>query len=96
MRLVYLICYDITEPKRWRQVYKLMVGHGDWLQYSVFRCELSGRELATLIGRLSALIKHDEDQILFFPLGPREGLRDADIRAVGRPYVPRDKGPVIV
>jgi CRISPR associated protein Cas2 len=29
----YVICYDITEPKRWRAVYKKLHGYGRRLQY---------------------------------------------------------------
>ena len=39
----YVICYDITEPKRWRKVYKLVNGYGRRLQYSIFRCRLTPR-----------------------------------------------------
>jgi CRISPR-associated protein Cas2 len=37
----YVICYDITEPKRWRRVYKKLKGYGRRLQYSIFRCRLT-------------------------------------------------------
>ena len=41
----YLICYDIREPKRWRRCFKLLKGYGESLQYSIFRCRLSRRQL---------------------------------------------------
>ncbi len=31
----YVICYDITEPKRWQKVYKKLNGYGRRLQYSL-------------------------------------------------------------
>ena len=43
-----LISYDIRDPARWRKVYKLIRGFGERVQYSVFRCRLSQRELAQL------------------------------------------------
>ena len=44
----YVICYDITEPKRWRRVYKKMHGYGRRLQYSIFRCRLTKIEVEKL------------------------------------------------
>ncbi len=40
----YLITYDIRDPKRWRKVYGLLKGYGEWLQLSVFRCSLTDRD----------------------------------------------------
>lgn len=47
-RLWYLICYDIRDPKRWRRCFRLLNGYGQSLQYSVFRCRLSKRQLERL------------------------------------------------
>ena len=44
-RLWYLICYDIRDPKRWRQCFKLLKGYGMAMQYSIFRCRLTRRQL---------------------------------------------------
>jgi CRISPR-associated protein Cas2 len=32
---LYVVAYDIRDPKRWRQVFKAMHGYGEWLQLSV-------------------------------------------------------------
>ena len=44
-RFWYLVCYDIRDPKRWRRCFKLLKGYGEGLQYSVFRCRLTKRQL---------------------------------------------------
>lgn len=88
MRLLYIVTYDICEDKRLRQVFTLLRGYGDHLQYSVFRCELSDKERIELIEKLAAIIKHTEDQVLFFPLGPSRGEREYGIHAVGLAYSP--------
>lgn len=72
---VWLVTYDITDDGRLRSVYKLMRGYGDHLQYSVFRCILSDRQLATLKERLTDLIDHRKDQVLFVPLGSPDAER---------------------
>jgi CRISPR-associated protein Cas2 len=96
MRLLYLVAYDVREDKRLRRVFKLMRGYGDHLQYSVFRCELSDRERVELMEKLTRLIKHDEDQVLLFPLGPAGGQREVNVHHVGLAYRPIEHGPVIV
>lgn len=95
MKLLYIVTYDICDEKRLREVFRLMKGYGDHMQYSVFRCELSDMERVKLIEKLSALLKHDEDQVLFFPLGPAGGEREQGIYAVGRAYVTVEHGPVV-
>ena len=96
MRLLYVVAYDVRDDKRLRRVFKLMRGYGDHLQYSVFRCELSDRERVELIEKLAGAIKHDEDQVLFFPLGPAAGQREVAVQAIGLAYQPREHGPLIV
>jgi CRISPR-associated protein Cas2 len=44
-KLWYLVCYDIRDPKRLRRCFKLLKGYGSSLQYSIFRCHLSRRQL---------------------------------------------------
>lgn len=96
MRLLYVVTYDICDDKRLRRVFKLMRGYGDHMQYSVFRCELSDRERAELMSRLDEIVKHDEDQVLFFPLGPAGGEREENVYHVGLAYEPRNHSPVVV
>ena len=46
MRTTYLVCYDITDDKRLRRVFKTCKNYGDHLQYSVFECDLNPKEKA--------------------------------------------------
>ena len=86
MRLLYIVTYDVCDAKRLRKVFKLMRGYGDHLQYSVFRCELSDRERAELVSRVSDVIKPKEDQVLLFPLGPASGLHALNVYHIGIAY----------
>ena len=73
-RRAWIVAYDICDSRRLRKVYKTMRSYGDHLQYSVFRCVLSDRQLASLKGELHEVIDHDDDQVLFVPLGrPNKG-----------------------
>ena len=95
MRNSFIVCYDICDPKRLRQVFKIMRGWGDHLQYSVFECQLTKMDAARLRAQLSGVIHHTEDQVLFVNLGPAEGRGDRVISAIGKPYVNID-APLIV
>lgn len=63
----YVVCYDITEPKRWRKVYKLLHGYGRRLQYSIFRCRLTARQMEKLRWELESLLTA-EDRLLILCL----------------------------
>lgn len=67
----YLICYDIREPKRLRRVAKILEGHGERVQYSVFRCWLSASGLERLRWELTDGGVAQEDDVLFIPLCSR-------------------------
>lgn len=96
MRHVYIVSYDICDPARLRQVGRIVQGYGERIQYSVFRCELSGAELVTLRVDLADEIHHTEDQVLFIDLGPVDGRGGNVISALGRAYVEPDRSAVIV
>lgn len=96
MRTSYLVSYDISNDKRLRQVFKLMRGYGDHLQYSVFECQLTRIDLLRLRSELTSIIHRDEDQVLFVNLGPAEGRGDRVITALGRPYTRLDAACIVV
>lgn len=96
MRNVFLVCYDVSNDKRLKRVYKTMRGYGDHLQFSVFRCELSAKERAEMIADLSSLIAHDEDQVLIIDIGPADGRANLVFEAIGKAYVAPERHAIIV
>lgn len=96
MRQTYVVSYDVSDPKRLRKVFKLLRGYGDHLQLSVFRCELGKRELIELRAKLSAIIQHDADQVLFVDVGPVDGRGSESIAAIGRPYMHPERHALVV
>ncbi|MBF2017634.1 MAG: CRISPR-associated endonuclease Cas2 [Rivularia sp. T60_A2020_040] len=70
LRNLYLICYDIRCPKRWRKAYKLLQGYGDRIQYSIFRCVMNQRNREKLRWELETILAK-EDSILFVRLSDR-------------------------
>jgi CRISPR-associated protein Cas2 len=63
----WLVCYDVRDAKRLRKTAKHMEGYGKRMQYSIFRCWLTHRELQRLRWELSDILK-PEDDVLFIPL----------------------------
>ena len=96
MRVSYLVCYDICDDRRLRKVFQTMRAYGDHLQYSVFECQLTGRDLARCRAEMAAIINHKEDQVLFVNLGPAEGRGDRVITALGKPYTAVDAPSIVV
>ncbi len=96
MRQVYIVSYDISDPKRLRKVYKVMRGWGDHIQLSVFRCELDHRELVELRRDLAEVINANEDQVLLADLGPVAGRGDQVISSLGRAYMQPERLAIVV
>jgi len=45
---LYIVTYDIADQRRWRRVFKIMQGYGDWLLLSVVQWHLTARHRAGL------------------------------------------------
>lgn len=96
MRSSFLVCYDISDDKRLRRVFRVMRGWGDHLQFSIFECQLTPADLVRLRGELAAEVNHNDDQVLFVNLGPTEGRGERVITALGKPYTRLDAPCVVV
>jgi CRISPR-associated protein Cas2 len=97
LRNRYVVCYDISDPKRWRKIFDKMNGFGKPLQYSVFQCDLSLRAKFLLLDELSALIDHHEDRVVMIDTGPVEGRGRECFLFLGRGKGPdTDRSSVIV
>lgn len=96
MRHAYIVTYDVCEPNRLRRVYKYLLGQGEHIQLSVFRCELNDIELIQLRSELARLIHDSEDQVLLASLGPVQGRARTAIESIGKPYVDEERLAVVV
>jgi len=63
-----VVAYDISNNKRRKKVADLLEKHGNRVNYSVFECFVSGRELQALKEDADGLIKKKYDSILFYEL----------------------------
>lgn len=67
----HLIAYDISDDKRYREVHRLLKGYGQAVQYSIFRCHLSPRQLEALRLGLERHLDKATDRLLIVPLCER-------------------------
>ncbi len=81
----YLVTYDISSPKRLRRVYQTLLGYGEHLQLSVFRCDLTAVRLVELRMALAEIIHHQEDQVLLIRLGASSEKTLGRFEVLGRP-----------
>lgn len=93
---LYIVTYDIGDPKRWRAVFKLMNGYGAWVQLSVFQCRLSPRRQAEMIATLDQIIHDAEDHVLVIDIGQAERVEPKVVSLGKRSFEPVTREPVIV
>lgn len=95
MEHLYVISYDISQPRRWRRVFRVMKGYGEWLQLSVFQCRLSRTRVLQLEEALRGAMNQDEDHVLILDIGPAEGIAP-QVRSLGKRFEPVAREAVIV
>lgn len=92
---LYIIAYDIGDQKRWRRIFKVMQGYGEWLQLSVFQCRMSAQRHAELIALLDGIIHHSDDHVIFLDLGLADKVIPRVV-SLGKDFTPVTREPIIV
>ncbi len=95
MRRRYLVAYDIANPKRLRHVAKSMKGWGYRFQYSLFLCDLNGRELIEMRQDLVEIAHHHEDSIVIIDLGEVDRWDPHRVETIGIDKDDRPEGPYV-
>lgn len=96
MRRCFLVCYDIRDPKRLREIHKIMKGYGESWQYSIFFCVLKEIDRVRLQSDLEQKMNLKKDQIMLLDLGSNEdGARKA-ATVLGQPLPEQESGTIII
>lgn len=95
MEHLFIVSYDVSDPKRWRRVYKTMRGYGEWVQLSVFQCRMSRTRLLQLEEAIGDIVNRQEDHVLMLDLGPADAVK-LRVSSIGKPFVPIRLEAVIV
>jgi CRISPR-associated protein Cas2 len=95
MEHLFIVSYDIADPKRWRRVFRIMKGYGAWLQLSVFQCRLTRVRVIQLEAELREAMNQREDHVLIVDVGPAEGIKPR-VQSLGKSFQAVQREPVIV
>lgn len=71
-RNLYLIAYDIRQPKRLKAMLKATRQHATGGQKSVHECWLTDAERGDLLATLSMIMDETEDSLICIHLDPRQ------------------------
>ncbi|MDJ0648863.1 MAG: CRISPR-associated endonuclease Cas2 [Xenococcaceae cyanobacterium MO_188.B19] len=61
-----IVSYDISEDKRRTKIHDILKSYGQWMQYSLFECDLTKTEYSKLRSRLNKIIDSETDSIRFY------------------------------
>jgi CRISPR-associated protein Cas2 len=93
-----IVSYDVATTdsagrSRLRQVARICKSYGIRVQYSIFECSVTDRELVILKARLLAIVRLDEDSLRFYFVS-EDDAHKTEHHGVRRPIDP--DGPLIV
>jgi CRISPR-associated protein Cas2 len=74
-RTLYLVCYDVADPRRLRRVHRFLLGYKTGGQKSFFECWLTRGELADVRRGLIERLELNEDRAHVFQIDPRQHIR---------------------
>lgn len=90
-RTLYLVCYDISDVKRWRRVHRYLIGYKVGGQKSFFECWLTAAELRAVRQSLAEMLDPACDRAHIFQLDPR-----SPVVRLGRAQAPASEFFLIV
>jgi len=93
---IYIVTYDIGDQKRWRAIFRLMNGYGEWVQLSVFQCRLSRKRHAEMLATLDEIINQKDDHVVIIDVGAAENVLPRVASLGKRTFEPVVREPVIV
>lgn len=79
----YVICYDISDPKRLNHLHRYLLKRAIPIQYSVFLFAGDDRQFAACLAGAAQEIDEKEDDLRAYPL-PKRGFK----ARTGRPALP--------
>ena len=92
---LYIVAYDISNTKRWRKIFKILHGYGEWMQLSVFQCRLSRTKRAELESRLREVVKGGHDHLMIIDVGPAKHIK-LRIESIGKELNTIEKAAVVI
>ncbi len=81
----YLVCYDISDPKRLQRVHRALKKTGIPVQYSVFSLVMTKTKLRAVLQQIEMLIDDKQDDVRCYTLP-----KTIDCKTLGRQFFPQD------
>lgn len=91
----YLVSYDISDPRRWRRIFRTMKGYGTRLQLSVWHCRLDDRRRVELSMAVEADLDPNEDQLVIIDLGVASDV-ELKVESFGATFSPIERTATIL
>ena len=92
---LYIVTYDISAPSRWRRVFRIMNGYGEWLQLSVFQCRLTARRHQEMLARLEKAMHGRDDHVLVIDIGDADKV-ETRIESLGKTWKKLERRALII
>ncbi len=88
-----IVSYDIQDDRRRAKIMKTLKDYGQWVQYSVFECDVEEADYLKMRARLEKLIEpEEEDSVRFYFLCERDVARIERIGGVE----PLSEGAILI
>ena len=86
---LWLVAYDICDPKRLRRVARTLLDHGERIQWSLFSCVLTAWQRGVLAEKIGGHIDPAVDSVRFYPLRGAPAVASGNLpnAAVSRYYI---------
>jgi CRISPR-associated protein Cas2 len=78
-----VISYDVVVDKQRTKVLKYLKGYGTHVQYSVFECDLTARQLVVVKRELSTLIDRTTDSVRVYQFDA-DAVKRVEVIGIGR------------
>ncbi len=77
--MIYMVCYDITNPRLLKKTAKTLEDFGLRVQKSFFQCDIDKERMDELFKKISNIINKKKDSFYIYPLCEncsRKALKD--------------------
>ena len=85
-RKLWVVSYDIADPKRLRKAATICLDHGARQQHSVYECFLTNEKFLKFFSKISSSLDPEKDSLVAYPI---HGSQIENIRIFGQAKLPK-------
>ena len=91
--MLYLVAYDICDPKRLRRVANTCLDYGIRVEKSVFECDLKTEDFTSFWNELMAVVDSDQDAVVAYRIC---GTCSDEIQSIGAVIRPEKRVTYVI